>query len=94
MIVQKSLDLSYHFFYKIIDRGIVELIGPFGIVNTLINFYSMVKKYQTGFILTYLSYFIISIFFLIMFSVKNILLIILLLIIMGSIEFTKSNLSN
>lgn len=60
-ITQNALKLSYFFFYKNIDRGILEKIGPTGIVN-LINFGSeKIKNYQTGHINDYLTFFVCSI---------------------------------
>lgn len=35
-IAQKSLDYGYHYFYRTIDRGLIEKIGPFGIVNSIL----------------------------------------------------------
>jgi len=48
------IKLSYIFSYKDIDRGLLEKIGPFGIIN-LIQYHSLVfKKTQTGYIYHYL----------------------------------------
>jgi len=48
------IQLSYIFSYKDIDRGLLEKIGPFGIIN-LIQYHSLVfKKTQTGYIYHYL----------------------------------------
>ncbi len=61
-IAQNALKSSYDFFYKTIDRGLIEKIGPYGLVN-LINSTSFdIKKVQSGFIIDYLRYFLISIF--------------------------------
>ena len=36
LIGQQSLNISYNFSYKSLDRGIIEKLGPSGIVNTII----------------------------------------------------------
>lgn len=63
---QSILNSSYHFFYKTIDRGILENLGPFGIVNTLDQSAQQIKSFQTGFVIDYLAYFLgfILLFFL------------------------------
>ena len=60
-ITQKALNSSYTFFYKTVDRGLVEKVGPFGVINLINTITYDVKKGQTGFIIDYLTYFLIFI---------------------------------
>jgi NADH-ubiquinone oxidoreductase chain 5 len=55
-LTQKVLSFSYFYSYKTIDRGLVEVVGPFGIVYFINLLYVNVNKFQTGFILNYLVY--------------------------------------
>jgi len=54
---QKSLNLSYNYFYITIDRGLLEQAGPNGLLNSLVSLIVFIKKYQTGFIISYLIHF-------------------------------------
>lgn len=49
-ISQSILHISYFKTYKLIDRGIIELFGPFGISNLIINLSRILSKLHTGFI--------------------------------------------
>ena len=65
-ITQNILIFSLEHSYKTIDRGLLEKIGPFGIVFSFTKFASKLKAMQTGFIVHYLIYilvFTISFFF-------------------------------
>jgi NADH-ubiquinone oxidoreductase chain 5 len=68
---------------KIIDRGIIEFLGPYGISNS-VKFYSkIISKLDTGYIPYYALIFIISLISLILISeIKIILLFCLLLILL------------
>ena len=67
-ISQNILNISYNYFYKTIDRGFLELTGP----NALIKVTSLTSrefsKIQTGFILDYLAFFILSFLFFIFYN--------------------------
>jgi len=56
-IGQASLNVSYHFAYKDVDRGIIEKFGPWGIVNTVSDTYSNLKTLQGGVLYDTYSYF-------------------------------------
>ena len=49
-----------------IDRGLIELIGPLGIVRSINFFMNKLNNLQTGFIYNYLFIFILSIFILLL----------------------------
>ena len=58
---------GYKLGYKIskeIDRGVIELLGPHGISNTIINFGKNLSKFDTGIITTYALYFTLGLIFL------------------------------
>jgi NADH-ubiquinone oxidoreductase chain 5 len=52
-IIQPSIGLSFHSTYKIIDRGLLELLGPLGISNTLYSNALVFSRLQTGFVYHY-----------------------------------------
>jgi proton-translocating NADH-quinone oxidoreductase chain L len=78
---QSSLNFSYYYSYKTIDRGLLEKYGPSGIVVTVQNIMDSVKTFQTGFILHYLIYMLAGLICFILFSIQQNLLIIPFLII-------------
>jgi len=61
LFTQNNLNASYHFFYQTIDRGLVEKIGPFGLVNFINKNANSLKTFQTGFVIDYLNYFVLFI---------------------------------
>ena len=65
---QNLLNSSYQFFYQTIDRGLLEKIGPFGIIQFFNSIAFSLKKFQTGFVIDYLNFFI---FFIILFFFYN-----------------------
>ena len=54
IVSQNVLNLSYAFSYKDIDRGLLEKVGPSGIVETIYFFFNKLKVLQSGFIYHYL----------------------------------------
>jgi NADH-ubiquinone oxidoreductase chain 5 len=52
-ISQNALFLGYEITYKTLDRGIIEIFGPFGISSLLYSKNSFVNKLQTGLIYHY-----------------------------------------
>lgn len=71
LITQNALKSSYHFFYKTIDRGIIEKVGPFGIVGVINETVDNIKTFQTGFVIHYLTYFLGFIFIFFLFSIDK-----------------------
>jgi len=60
-IGQNNLYLGYQIAYKDIDRGLIEVLGPSGIINLSNEIQNTVKSYQTGNIFHYLFLFFFSI---------------------------------
>jgi proton-translocating NADH-quinone oxidoreductase chain L len=69
LISQTFLNLSYHFSYKDIDRGLLEIIGPFGIINISALFKRYFITFQTGNIFHILIVFSFSILVLLIFLI-------------------------
>ncbi len=78
--VQKFLYSSYHFFYQKVDRGIVEKIGPSGIVDVLMRSAAYVTSFQTGQIFQYLSYFFFYAIVFLVLLIKNLLVFVSIII--------------
>ncbi len=58
-ISQSLLTFGHKYSFKLVDRGLLELIGPFGIQNLMQLLSLKIKQFQTGFIYHYaLSIFI------------------------------------
>ena len=60
-IVQSFLSFGYHISYKTIDRGFIELLGPFGFSKLISAKAVMLQKLQTGFLYHYALVMLISI---------------------------------
>jgi len=65
-IGQNALNISYHHSYKDIDRGIIEKVGPFGIVGGVQQTFNAISILQSGLIYHYLFIFLISTIFFIL----------------------------
>lgn len=73
-IVKTFLSFGYHISFKTIDRGIIEIIGPYGIVKLFKNFSNTISKLQTGYIYNYASMMLIgAIFFITFIGLWNLL---------------------
>ncbi len=60
-ISQNVLDSGYNYFYKMIDRGIIEQVGPFGIVKVINKISLRIKNKQNGLTTDYLLYLLVSV---------------------------------
>jgi proton-translocating NADH-quinone oxidoreductase chain L len=81
MITKNILYFGYFFPYKEIDRGILELFGPYGIINVLNDFTMSLKKYQSGNIFHYLFLFFSLVLNSIKFTIVTLLVLIFYIII-------------
>jgi NADH-ubiquinone oxidoreductase chain 5 len=52
-VVQTALDIGYHKTYKLVDRGLIELLGPHGISQTLYEKAFYLSRFQTGHLFHY-----------------------------------------
>jgi len=57
--INKGLNLGYKI-SKVLDRGIIEMIGPYGLSHTLTNTGKNISKLDTGIITTYSIYITLS----------------------------------
>lgn len=80
LILTKLLNFGY-ITNKVLDRGAIELIGPYGLVTNLKQISKLITNFDTGFIPHYAIYIIVGIISLIIlvFYVKDSRLLILLL---------------
>lgn len=60
-IVKTLLSFGYNISFKALDRGVIEVLGPYGIANTISNFVIRFNKIQTGYVYHYAFIFCISI---------------------------------
>jgi NADH:ubiquinone oxidoreductase subunit 5 (subunit L)/multisubunit Na+/H+ antiporter MnhA subunit len=65
LIAKPILKLGYHVFFKMVDKGFLEILGPTGITSFVYKLTIHYRKFQTGYIYQYS--FIILFFFLLTF---------------------------
>jgi NADH-ubiquinone oxidoreductase chain 5 len=63
---QNVLNISYSYTYKDIDRGLIEKVGPSGIVDTVGYIFSSLNGMQSGYMFHYLFMFLVAIVVLIL----------------------------
>jgi NADH-ubiquinone oxidoreductase chain 5 len=71
LLTQNFLYYGYYFSYKDLDRGILELIGPHGLIDNLQKSFEDIKNYQSGEIFYYLAIFfvvLLTIIFFVLFT--------------------------
>jgi hypothetical protein len=56
----RTLDMSYHRIYRLFDKGMVEFIGPFGIVHSLTTLMDAQRIIQTGFVYHYAGFILLT----------------------------------
>lgn len=71
MLTQPILELSYSYFYQIIDRGFIEKFGPLGITSVIYVVSEHIKFYQNGYVTNYLFRILISLLLFILLSVEQ-----------------------
>jgi NADH-ubiquinone oxidoreductase chain 5 len=67
-ITQPLLSFGYHISYKIVDRGIIEVLGPMGLSNLVSKNAYTLQKMQTGFLYHYAFLMLVGITLIIGFS--------------------------
>lgn len=65
LINQNILQISYNISYKLIDKGIIEFFGPYGLIFIFSNWSNKLIKIQTGYIFHYSLVIFLSLIFLI-----------------------------
>jgi len=71
-IISSGFKLGY-IISKEIDRGSIELVGPYGLSNSIYNFGKDISKLDTGIITTYALYFTIALLFFICLVLSNVI---------------------
>lgn len=86
-ISQKLLNFGFNFTYKAVDRGIIEVFGPFGLTNTIKNNANKMQAMQSGYLYHYTfliligaTLFLFSITFLIKLSSLNFVIFLFLVL--------------
>ena len=76
---------------KIIDKGCIELIGPYGLQRMLVSLSKNISKLDTGVITSYALYILVSLIIYIVVpyigTADNSLLLIMLVSVLGIINF-------
>jgi NADH-ubiquinone oxidoreductase chain 5 len=65
-IAQGALAIGYHVTYKAIDRGIIEMFGPYGISHTVYNVSLKMARVQSGYLYHYATMMMIGIILFVM----------------------------
>jgi hypothetical protein len=65
------LNFFYNIPFKLIDRGIIEYIGPLNIVRLFNNLSYIFSNIQTGYIYQYFFIILLGIIFLLFFTIFN-----------------------
>jgi NADH-ubiquinone oxidoreductase chain 5 len=105
-IIGFGLRLGYNI-SKLVDRGVIELVGPYGISNKLINTGINISKLDTGIVTTYSIYMTLSLLFLLFLifapiliktsllnEMRLVIIYISALMITLSLSIDKKNISN
>ena len=66
-VTRKVLDFSYNTSFKLLDRGLIEFIGPTGVVRTLGKYTGLFSTLQSGYLFNYVFIVMLSIFSLLFF---------------------------
>jgi len=70
-VSQNILNSSFFIAYNYIDRGLLEVVGPFGITNIIIKYFVFIVKIQKDVLSSYLTYiFFLLIFFVFIFLIQ------------------------
>ncbi len=56
-----ALQFAYQVTFKTIDKGILELLGPYGIAQTIVYFTQQIRKLQSGYIYHYAFFILIGV---------------------------------
>jgi NADH-ubiquinone oxidoreductase chain 5 len=52
-IAYAFLGFGYHYSFKLLDKGFIEILGPYGITKTILEFQNQTRSVQTGFVYHY-----------------------------------------
>jgi hypothetical protein len=66
-LVKNITDFGYYISFKGVDRGLLELIGPLGIIRILKIFIKKISSFQTGLIYHYIFFIVLGLISIILF---------------------------
>jgi len=66
-LIQNIISFGYQVSYKSIDRGVIEILGPYGISNLVFSVAFNLNKLHTGYIYHYAIYMIFNLIFIVVF---------------------------
>jgi NADH-ubiquinone oxidoreductase chain 5 len=66
-LIQNIISFGYQISYKSIDRGVIEILGPYGISNLVFSVAFNLNKLHTGYIYHYAIYMIFNLIFIVVF---------------------------
>ena len=72
-VIKPALNLG-HIISKILDRGVIEVVGPFGLSTYLIMTSRQIAQYDSGLVTSYALYIVLGILILILYTYSNIVL--------------------
>ena len=70
-IAQRILYFGYHISYKFLDRGLIEILGPYGLIQLLYSKTLNIKNFQTGYIYHYAFFMLIGIILFILYLISS-----------------------
>jgi proton-translocating NADH-quinone oxidoreductase chain L len=62
-IGQGYLRFAYHYSFKLLDKGVIEVLGPLGIIATMKALAKQIRRLQTGFIYHYALLMLVGVLF-------------------------------
>ena len=69
-VSQTALSFGYFTSYKTIDRGIIEMLGPWGLSKTVLSQTSILSRLQTGLVYDYSLWMFFGVLLMILFVVS------------------------
>jgi NADH-ubiquinone oxidoreductase chain 5 len=61
-LVNRLLSFSYNITFKLLDRGLIELYGPTGLVRVFSNYSGVLKRIQSGYLFNYVFIIVVGSF--------------------------------
>jgi NADH-ubiquinone oxidoreductase chain 5 len=84
LVISPSLAMG-HYISKVLDRGAVELMGPYGIGQALVSTGNRIASYDTSIVTSYALYIVIGFVFMALMSIVSTTYMVLMLIFGGGI---------
>ncbi len=72
-VIKPALALG-HVISKVLDRGVIELVGPFGLTTGLTDTSRLIARYDSGLVTSYALYMVLGILVLILYAYSSLIL--------------------